>query len=80
MPEYQDDLVSSATTDITGSVVGGGDGVRDKDGFLIPQSPRSDDSHDVTEEEDATADEEDQTSEVEDNSIGTENSALSRDS
>lgn len=79
VPEYQDDLVSSATTEMTGSVIGG-EGVRDKDGFLIPQSPRSagDDSHDVTEEDIAAYEEE--TTEEEDNSIGTENSALSRDS
>jgi len=90
--EFQEEEISIATTDMTGSMMAG-DGVRDKDGFLIPQSPRSDERSNVS---DATAEEDDSevgdvldntsehndaTSDDEDeNSIATENTGHSRDS
>ena len=89
--EFQEEEISIATTDMTGSVMAG-DGVRDRDGFLIPQSPRSDEPSNVsdsTAEEDSEAgdildnasEHNDVTSDDEDeNSIGTENTGCSRDS
>ena len=89
--EFQEEEISIATTDMTGSVMAG-DAVRDRDGFLIPQSPRSDEPSNVsdsTAEEDSEAgdmndnasEHNDVTSDDEDeNSIGTENTGCSRDS
>ena len=81
--EYQEEEMSVATTDITGSVVqgDGADGVRDKDGFLVPQSPRddaSDASGQDNEVSDVTGDSD--INDEDDDSIGTENSLNTRDS
>ena len=73
--EYQEEEMSVATTDMTGSVAPGEaaeDGVRDKDGFLVPQRPRddgSDTSVSVNDVSDVTGD-----SDIyDDDSIATEN-------
>ena len=93
--EYQEEEMSVATTDMTGSVMAGDAGCRDKDGFLIPQSPRdepSNDSVDVTADGDNSeigdsiddvdisyTTEEDEEEQITDN-IATEGSVHSRDS
>ena len=58
-------------------------GVRDKDGFLIPQSPgevRDNLDSDVTADDDSEVGDVSVTTEEEDDSLATENSAHSRDS
>ena len=88
--------MSVATTDMTGSVMAGpaeteARSDRDKDGFLIPQSPRSEDSIVTTEEEESELEEEFENvsrsdagdlEEEDDNegSLATEATARSRDS
>ena len=93
--EFQEEEMSVATTDMTGSVMAGPAETemrtdRDKDGFLIPQSPRSEESAATTEEESeleedfenvsrSDAGDEEQEEEGE-GSLATEASAQSRDS
>ena len=88
VPEFQEDEMSVATTDLTGSVmVTADDATRDKDGFLIPQRP--DDS--VADQSDAAQDNADQdesnseageedAEDASEPSIETENCVISRDS
>ena len=94
--EFQEEEMSVATTDMTGSVMAGPAETevrsdRDKDGFLIPQSPRSEESIVTTEEEESELEEEFENvsrsdagdlEEEDDNegSLATEASARSRDS
>jgi len=81
--EFQEEEISVATTDLTGSVMAGDAGVRDKDGFLIPQSPgdvRDNQDSDVTADDDSEVGDVSVTTEEEDDSLATENSAHSRDS
>ena len=91
--EFQEEEMSVATTDMTGSVMAGPEMKtdRDKDGFLIPQSPRSEETAVTTEESEPeedfenvshsdAGDEEQQEQDEGEGSLATEASARSRDS